>query len=644
MGLSVESRNDSMYSVLNFDDFGEPLHQNSKHRKFGVRVLQKQRTFETLLPEEDGAVAEHIQQRLNFPLLKLISCDDDSEEQQHQQPSNKASNCEKLCAPMHSVGGDDGADDHNLLSTRNCVIVVGNASSPSRGSCEETMTVAAAGDDDYGQEEEEEEEEEESVSPRLQRRGRDDGRRQRCRWRKRAVAGKSLKAGGEGDLQKKERQGRAASLASTAAAASSQAAIALSVAGERAAREEQEDTRNEVASKPAPLPFVEKRKRASENEEEKDGKNKGRLQDGDGLRCRREVRAIEKGEDGKTRYNNSCGVVIQKQLEVTNVKVEAVEVAAAVEATAAGTIKTTLIRSASASPIAVAPVGTAIATAAATLGKKGEEEEEEEKDVEQMGQAETPSAAPDQSFGEGKERKKSHMSPGLRVVSAIPGEQEREELMDRLEQSLGYTTCRLPRVLTVAQRRRAGMVKQWSMDETKSWFYARSSSLDRSNKANLDDVSETGPATTATPFPSCATPLSLPLNCAERRRKFFQRKNTSSAPESAESVESSSSAYDVVPFPSAVTGGGVVSRALEEVMRTSTFLNWESCDMDNVPVAVAILPLTEQSTPPTLRPPPPPRHLKKPSNLFLGGERGGSTNSSGILLQNKTILLRLTIA
>ena len=94
-------------------------------------------------------------------------------------------------------------------------------------------------------------------------------------------------------------------------------------------------------------------------------------------------------------------------------------------------------------------------------------------------------------------------SCGLRVTSAVPGELEREELRDRLEQSLGYAAggaglCggsgggpRLPRVLTVqAQRRRAGqgMVKQWSMDETKSWFYARSSSLERTNK-NLDQES-----------------------------------------------------------------------------------------------------------------------------------------------------------
>ena len=52
---------------------------------------------------------------------------------------------------------------------------------------------------------------------------------------------------------------------------------------------------------------------------------------------------------------------------------------------------------------------------------------------------------------------------------------DRDELRDRLEQTLGFSGCRLPRVLTVAaQRRRAGgMVKQWSMDETKSWFYSR---------------------------------------------------------------------------------------------------------------------------------------------------------------------------
>ena len=50
---------------------------------------------------------------------------------------------------------------------------------------------------------------------------------------------------------------------------------------------------------------------------------------------------------------------------------------------------------------------------------------------------------------------------------------EKDELRDRLELGLGYP-CRLPRSIAVAQRRRVGMVKQWSMDETQSWFYARS--------------------------------------------------------------------------------------------------------------------------------------------------------------------------
>ena len=53
---------------------------------------------------------------------------------------------------------------------------------------------------------------------------------------------------------------------------------------------------------------------------------------------------------------------------------------------------------------------------------------------------------------------------------------DRDDLRDRL----GMTSlCRLPRALTVAQRRRAGMAKQWSMDETQTWFYSRSPGLDR---------------------------------------------------------------------------------------------------------------------------------------------------------------------
>ena len=53
-----------------------------------------------------------------------------------------------------------------------------------------------------------------------------------------------------------------------------------------------------------------------------------------------------------------------------------------------------------------------------------------------------------------------------------------DSIRDRLEFNC-VTMCRLPRSLTVAQRRRAGMVKQWSMDETQNWFYSRSPSLDR---------------------------------------------------------------------------------------------------------------------------------------------------------------------
>ena len=57
---------------------------------------------------------------------------------------------------------------------------------------------------------------------------------------------------------------------------------------------------------------------------------------------------------------------------------------------------------------------------------------------------------------------------------------DRDDLRDRLGMA---SLCRLPRALTVAQRRRAGMAKQWSMDETQTWFYSRSPSLDRQSKA-----------------------------------------------------------------------------------------------------------------------------------------------------------------
>ena len=54
---------------------------------------------------------------------------------------------------------------------------------------------------------------------------------------------------------------------------------------------------------------------------------------------------------------------------------------------------------------------------------------------------------------------------------------DREEIRDRLETNLSF--CRLPRALAVVQRRRADIIKQWSIDETQSWFYSRSESLDR---------------------------------------------------------------------------------------------------------------------------------------------------------------------
>ena len=179
----------------------------------------------------------------------------------------------------------------------------------------------------------------------------------------------------------------------------------------------------------------------------------------------------------------------------------------------------------------------------------------------------------------------------LRIISVVPGETEREELRDRLEQSLGYSTCRVPRVLTVAQRRRAGMVKQWSMDETKSWFYARSSSLDRQAGAaagvpgstpgdsSAENVSSNlishqqhhNPQHQQPQQPHISTPSGLtpPRMSAERRRKFFQRKNTSSAPASStESVDLSRCGSQ----DSNSSQTSTVSRALEEVLRTTTLM------------------------------------------------------------------------
>ena len=182
----------------------------------------------------------------------------------------------------------------------------------------------------------------------------------------------------------------------------------------------------------------------------------------------------------------------------------------------------------------------------------------------------------------------SSMPPLLRITSIVPGEMEREELRDRLEQSLGYTTCRLPRVLTVAQRRRAGMVKQWSMDETKSWFYSRSSSLDRAakeNKGKVEEEDEGGASNAAAaagaPAVAAAPPPKIP---AERRRKFFQRKNTSSAPTSStDSLDSGYSRPGSQDGPGySGAGAGIVSKALEEVLRASALFSWDSCDLDEV--------------------------------------------------------------
>ena len=67
---------------------------------------------------------------------------------------------------------------------------------------------------------------------------------------------------------------------------------------------------------------------------------------------------------------------------------------------------------------------------------------------------------------------------------------EQDEILDRLENNMAL--CRLPRAVTLARRRRADIVKQWSMDETQVWFYSRSPSLDRplpeeNDKVTIDD-------------------------------------------------------------------------------------------------------------------------------------------------------------
>ncbi len=184
----------------------------------------------------------------------------------------------------------------------------------------------------------------------------------------------------------------------------------------------------------------------------------------------------------------------------------------------------------------------------------------------------------------------------LRVTNVVPGAMEREELRDRLEQRLfpsGALSCRLPRVLTVAQRRRgAGMVKQWSMDETKSWFYAakRSSSTDRPS-AKGSSPADCSPSSSHSDHGDISSRSSMqqpPVTSrigADRRRKFFQRKNTSSAPASSDSLDNS-----ISHFSTSVSGAnppnstdttsssssGAVSRALEEAMRASTLFSWDS--------------------------------------------------------------------
>ena len=68
---------------------------------------------------------------------------------------------------------------------------------------------------------------------------------------------------------------------------------------------------------------------------------------------------------------------------------------------------------------------------------------------------------------------------------------EQDEILDRIEHNMAL--CRLPRAVTLAHRRRtnhrgADIVKQWSMDETQTWFYSRSPSLDRPENHESDKV------------------------------------------------------------------------------------------------------------------------------------------------------------
>ena len=72
------------------------------------------------------------------------------------------------------------------------------------------------------------------------------------------------------------------------------------------------------------------------------------------------------------------------------------------------------------------------------------------------------------------------ISISYKIICQISGPKimvDRDEIRDRLETNLPF--CRLPRALAVVQRRRADIIKQWSIDDTQSWFYSRSESLDR---------------------------------------------------------------------------------------------------------------------------------------------------------------------
>ena len=123
------------------------------------------------------------------------------------------------------------------------------------------------------------------------------------------------------------------------------------------------------------------------------------------------------------------------------------------------------------------------------------------------------------------------------------------------------------------------------MDETKSWFYSRSSSLDRNapsfasplgpahQQANSEDF-ESG---TSSPSNSLNLGLSLKgmASAETKRKRFFQRKNTSSAPASSnESIDSSylnGALAGIGPF------GGMGSRAGSQESASGEFVMSKLC-------------------------------------------------------------------